>query len=477
MVFNSFQFLWLFPLIWLVYYGVQKLAGRKLIPTRTTNYLLLVLSYLLYLQFNPAYALVLLWVTLSTYLSALALRPHNPKHRKLYLSLGIIVGVAPLLVFKYYNFILSSITDAAHYFGIEIGMPGLNWAVPLGISFFSFQAIGYVCDVYHKRIEAETNLWDYMLFVAFFPQILSGPISKAASLLPQIKGERTFDAHKAEQGLKYILWGYFLKIVLADRIGVYVDTIYAQYSVQNGITCLLTSILYSFQIYGDFAGYSLMAIGTGKVLGFDLINNFNRPYLSASVTEFWRRWHISLSLWLKDYIYIPLGGSRKGEGRTYLNIIITFLVSGIWHGANWTFVVWGLLHGIFQTIEKALRLQSVSAKGFVRWIRIAFTFMLVTFAWIFFRMPTLESAWTVISKIFTQFGREINWASASINQAIVFVALLILALKSLVEEKGSKVSLINHKNIVVRYSTYVFLIAMILLCGVLNSSSFIYANF
>lgn len=476
MIFNSFQFLWLFPLICILYYWVQGLSSTRKISPKVVNLTLLIISYLLYIQFNPAYALILLWVTAVTYWGARYLGD-GKAHKSKYIAIGVILTILPLVVFKYYNFVLSSITSAMAFFGVHIGIPGLNWAIPLGISFFTFQALGYLLDVYYKRIDVEKNWWNYMLFVAFFPQILSGPISKASALLPQIRGSRTSCYDQAVQGLKYLLLGCFLKVVLADRIGVYVDVIYAQYSIQNGITLLLAAILYSFQIYGDFAGYSLMAVGTAKVLGFELINNFQRPYLSTSVTDFWRRWHISLSLWLKDYVYIPLGGSRKGKGRTYLNIIITFLVSGIWHGANWTFVVWGLMHGVFQTIEKALGWNKSDSRGAMRLLRIVFTFLLVTWAWIFFRMPTLESAHTVVVKIFTDFGGTIDWANASINHTIMFVSLAILIITELIEESGQRFSFINHPNVLLRWGSYLFLTAMILMCGVLDSSSFIYVNF
>ena len=239
----------------------------------------------------------------------------------------------------------------------------MHWAVPIGISFFSFQAYGYLADVYYRRTDCERNLRDYALFISFFPQIASGPISKAKDLLPQIKSLKTFDADKATQGLKLLLWGLFLKVVLADRLGLYVDSIYDNYTYQTGFSLFVASLCYSLQIYGDFAGYSLMAIGVAKVLGFDLINNFNRPYFATSITDFWHRWHISLSIWLRDYVYIPLGGSRCSKLRTYWNIFATFLVSGIWHGANWTFIIWGIIHGVAQIAEKALRLQKYEGGG------------------------------------------------------------------------------------------------------------------
>lgn len=357
-------------------------------------------------------------------------------------------------------------------------LPGLNWAIPVGISFFTFQALGYLWDVYYGRIKAEHNWWDYMLFVSFFPQIASGPISKAADLLPQIKAQRTFDYDKAVQGLKWLLWGMFLKVVLADRLGLYVDSVYNNYTYQSGLSCLTASILYSFQIYGDFAGYSLMAIGTGRLLGFDLINNFNRPYLSVSVTEFWRRWHISLSIWLKDYIYIPLGGSRCSKLRNYWNILITFLVSGIWHGANWTFIAWGMLHGIFQIIEKALNLQKSTAKGGIKIFRIFITFCLVNFAWIFFRMPSFKDGIQVIIKIFKDFHINQLFIPEKDICLYILIGLVCVITKDYFEEFYPKIKLpFNHSSIIIRYLSYTITIIAILAIGVLDSSTFIYFQF
>lgn len=475
MIFNSFQFLWLFPIIFAIYYMVNYFFSNRKCNPRASNILLLVISYLLYLQWNPAYTLILFGVTLCTYFSAILIENKNAYGKKKYIIYsGIVISLLPLIIFKYYNFIIDSFKTIFSYFGIELGISGLNWAVPIGLSFFTFQAIGYLWDVYYKKIEAERDLPNYMLFVAFFPQILSGPISKASSLLPQIKSNRFFDYDKAVQGLKLLLWGFFLKTVLADRLGIYVDTVYNNYQYYSGFTLFITSIFYSFQIYGDFAGYSLMAIGVGRLLGFDLINNFNRPYFSASITEFWRRWHISLSTWLKDYIYIPLGGSRCSKIRSYYNIFITFLVSGIWHGANWTFVIWGLIHGLIQVIEKMFGMQKCESKGLIKLGRIILTFLIVNFAWIFFRMPTFESAFDIIGKIFTDVNGNFFMEIPTIPYSIF--ALFILLTKELFEEY-SKVSLINNQNIIIRWTTYITLTLTILMLGVFDSTQFIYVNF
>ena len=442
---------------------------------KTSNYLLLLMSYLLYAKANPTWCLYLLLITATTYLFARLIEVRQAYGKRIYIITGATISLLPLGVFKYYNFLTENLTMLLDSLGFHVGIPGLNWAVPLGISFFSFQAVGYLFDVYYQRIKAEHNWWDYMLFVGFFPQIASGPISKAKDLLPQIKSSRPFDYSKCIQGLRWLLWGFFLKTFVADRLGLYVDTVFNNYEHQTGSSCLVASIFYAFQIYADFAGYSLMAIGVGAVMGFNLINNFRRPYLSVSVTDFWRRWHISLSTWLKDYVYIPMGGNRCSKARNYFNIFITFLVSGIWHGANWTYILWGILHGVFQIIEKALGLQKHDKKDAMRLVRIFVTFILVTFAWIFFRMPTIGDALNVIAKIFTDIPSPI-YKGNNTNTVLSVTAISIVLVKDWAEEFSS-FSLFQNKHITVRWISYLAVLFLILLFGVLDSSSFIYASF
>ncbi len=311
MIYNSFFFIVCFPLLFLLYY---------LIPARcqkARNAFLLIVSYILYLKWKPVYALILFGVTCISYLTALRIERKREQSKRT-MVVGVIIGLLPLLFFKYYNFINEQVVALLSLFGLRFELQGLNWAVPIGISFFTFQAIGYVWDVYYKRIAAEQDFLTYALFISFFPSILSGPINKASMVIPQIKNLRPyFDYSKAVEGLRMILWGMFLKVVVADRMGLYVDTVLNNYVNYTGITCFAASFFYTIQIYGDFAGYSLMALGVGKLLGFELTENFRRPYFAVSVTDFWRRWHMSLSTWLKDYIYIPLGGSRCSKIRNY----------------------------------------------------------------------------------------------------------------------------------------------------------------
>lgn len=475
MLFNSFDFIWLFPMVFAFYYGIVFLVRHKRRDRKIENIALLCLSYLLYIKLNPIYVFLLLGITWITYYFGILVEESTNYRKRYFLTAGICLGIFPLLIFKYYNFIHENLCMLFENFGIRIGLPGLNWALPIGISFFTFQAIGYLIDVYYQKIKAERNWIDYMLFVSFFPQIASGPISKAKDLLPQIKERKDFDYAKATEGLKWLLWGMFMKVVLADRLGSYITSFTDIESLNGGMTLTL-STLYSFQIYGDFAGYSFMAMGVGKVMGFDLINNFQRPYLSQSITEFWHRWHISLSLWLKDYIYIPLGGSRCSKKRNYFNIFITFLVSGIWHGANWTFFLWGVLHGIFQIIEKAIGLNNIIYSGFIRIIRTLFNFFILTLLWIFFKNNNIQDAWLQITKIFCDYSYSLNlpW------QSLFFIglSLSIVISKDIIDEFHiKKFQFFSSKYRFVRWSAYLICMIIILLMGVFDASQFIYVNF
>lgn len=477
MIFNSFQFLWSIIIIFIAYHFVIESRNLHRKIPKIGNYILIIISYALYLQWKPVYALILFLITAVTFLFGLIIERKKAFGNKRYIIwMAICLSIFPLLIFKYYNFISENLIALLGCLGFHVGLPGLNVAMPLGLSFFTLQSIGYVWDVYYKRINAEHNWWDYMLFICFFPQITSGPISKAKDLLPQIKNtERTFCYTQSVQGLKWILWGMFLKVVVADRLGMTVDYIFNAYTQQSGMFCLLASVFYSFQIYGDFAGYSFMAVGVGELMGFELVNNFRRPYLSVSVTDFWHRWHISLSLWLKDYVYIPLGGSRCSKIRNYWNILVTFLVSGIWHGANWTFIIWGFLHGLFQIVEKMFHLQKCENSG-LKWFRILVTFVCVDFAWIFFRMPTVSDALSVINKIFTDLRFSVDVDLMTLLWC--FVLIMVVCLKDLGDEYNiSSLRVFHHKITFIRWFSYVTVLFLILFSGVLDASQFIYVKF
>ncbi|MBO4380245.1 MAG: MBOAT family protein [Muribaculaceae bacterium] len=470
-MFNSFIFILVYPVLFLLYY---------LIPSRfvtARNAFLLVASYTIYFYWNAGWPLALLLVTLITHVAAIVIdgraKTWATHNRKWLIVIGIIFAVLPLAVIKYTDFILSTITSL--FSNGETHLAGLNWAIPIGLSFFTFQAVGYVVDVYKKKIPAERNLLNYSLFVSFFPSIVAGPINRATSMLPQFReNNRRFDYDKVVSGMKMVLWGLLMKVVVADRLGMYVDTVMPQYMNYSGITCFLASVAYSMQIYADFAGYSLMAIGIGKSLGFDLAENFCRPYFSISITDFWHRWHISLSTWLRDYIYIPLGGSRCSKARNYFNILVTFLVSGLWHGANWTFVLWGGIHGAAQVVEKWLGLQKSQRKGLGRLLRITVTFIVVNFAWVFFKMSSVSDAVSCIGRMFTAGGGV--FYSSQLDYCFVGLAMLIL--KDIADEfYPSRFKFFDNRYIVVRWVSYLFVLLIIMLSGVFTQGNFIYANF
>ncbi len=477
MLFNSLKFLLIFPLIFGLYWAI---------PARYSQWrkvFLILVSYLLYMNWKPAYALVLLGVTLITYWGGQILQlragcedvENNEKNRQRKLVwLFAFLALLPLLIFKYYNFLNSSICNGLDAIGLQFCLPGLNWAVPVGISFFTFQAVGYMLDVYHGRIQREKSFIDYVLFVSFFPQVASGPISKASELLPQIKVAKTFNYVQAASGLRYLLWGMFLKVALADRAGIYVDTVFSEYTKFSGAGCFIGSLLYSVQIYADFAGYSLMAVGLGKTLGFDLINNFKRPYFSVSITDFWRRWHISLSRWLKDYVYIPLGGSRCSKLRNYWNIFVTFLVSGIWHGANWTFIVWGILHGLCQIIEKIFGWNKNDYKGFARFGRIVLTFLIVTIAWTIFRSPSIGEAFGYLARYLSKSGTLIAEGSTLVY---IIMALIPVVLNEVMSEFFPAIYSKLYSKQCLRWCVYLVIFSIMMLIGVFDGSSFIYVSF
>lgn len=372
MSFFSFTFMIFFLIFAVLYHIAANLKNNALC---IQNVLMLLVGFIFYAFADLRFVPFLLYSIVITYLAGRFCRT------KFSFVIFLIADLAPLFALKYCPLLFN-----------------VHWIFPLGISFFTFQSISYIADRYTKKIAVPLNLFDTALFVSFFPVISSGPIQRTGNLVPQFQNVRKFDYNDATDGMKLFAWGMFKKICIADKIAVYVNHVYGNVSDKYGLAVLLATVLYSFQIYCDFSGYSDMAIGIAKYLGFDVGKNFDHPYLSKSVGEFWRRWHISLSSWLRDYVYIPLGGSRVKVSRIYFNLIITFLVSGLWHGSTWNFVIWGLLHGFFQCAGRAAKpvLEKLNIPSF---IKIAFTFTLVTFAWIFFRAENLEQAGIVLGKI------------------------------------------------------------------------------
>lgn len=421
--------------------------------------------------------MILLGVTAATWATALLLE--RTVHPKRVLIIGILLALLPLAFFKYFNFINQAISGLLSEIGLQFYLPGLNWAIPVGISFFTFQALGYLWDVYYKRQKPEHNFLTYALFVSFFPCILSGPINKASLILPQLHRTRPyFNYPKAVEGLKFILWGMFMKVVVADRAALYVDQILPGYTHYSGISCFIASLLFTLQIYADFGGYSLMAIGVGKTLGFEFTQNFNRPYFAVSVTDFWHRWHISLSTWLKDYVYIPLGGSRCSKARNYWNIFVTFLVSGVWHGANWTFIVWGCIHGVCQIIEKMLKQQRCNYDKVGKATKIIITFFIVNFAWIFFRMPTLDDACNIIGRIFDFSLPKTLFLPSHSDMIFILMGAAMLFTKDFTDEfYPSRFQLFTNSKKSVRIISYMLVFIIIMLTGVFSADQFIYVNF
>ena len=472
MLFNSLAFLLFFPIVCVLYYAIPSTR------VKVRNLLLLIASYYFYMNWEPAYAILLLASTVVTYLAAFGIGHFRDKRKRTFcLVSGIILNLAILFLFKYYNFLSSNIEDALRMSGFGIHIPEFRMLLPVGISFYIFQALGYSIDVYRQTTKAEHDFMTYALFVSFFPQLVAGPIERSRNLLPQFRQQHRFNYDEVMSGIKLMVWGYFLKLVLADRCGLYVDAVFNNIEMHNGGSYLLASLLFPFQIYGDFGGYSLIAIGVAQVLGFHLMENFRRPYFACSIGEFWHRWHISLSTWFKDYVYIPLGGNRSSKSRQYFNLMVTFMVSGIWHGANWTFLCWGGLHGILLCIEKLLGIGKKDYSGCKKLCHWGVTFALVCLSWILFRASNLNDAVIVVSGIFCKMGLpNVTFALFS-ELCLAALAITLLLIKELSDEFCWKWHISKSSYWLVRHLYIVGMIAMILLFGVLGGDQFIYFQF
>lgn len=461
MSFTSLNFLLFFPVACVLNY---------LVPRQWRWVYLLVVSFAFYINWQPIYALLLAAVIAITYFAGTKIE--DSQKEKNWLIVGILLPLLSLFAFKYYNFINESVFSLLEMIGLRLKLPEMKALMPIGISFYTFMAISYMVDVYKEKIKAERNPLMVALFLSFFPQVSSGPIGRAGQLIPQFRNPAVLTRDNLFAGMKWMVWGYFMKLCIADRWGIYVDTVFSNIANHNGTTYLLTSFLYTFQIYCDFAGYSLIAIGVAKIMGIRLMDNFRRPYFAKSIKDFWDRWHISLSTWLKDYVYIPLGGNRVSPARHLLNLLLTFLVSGLWHGAAWTFVIWGGIHGLMQIIytlwRKVVKINIPSN------LSVLLTFVCVNFAWIFFRAPDLSTALTVIQGIFVSHGKPFMDTPSLLNGAIAFG---ILALKDLHDEFNWKISLTGSKNLWVSHFSLAVLIIFILLFGVFDGGQFIYFQF
>jgi len=434
MFFNSINFAIFLPIVFVLYWFV---TNKSL---KLQNILLLFSSYFFYACWDWRFLFLLMFSTLLDYYTGLKMaETDNKKAKKAWFWLSICINLGFLGVFKYYNFFAESFAAAVSNFGLQVNPWTLKVILPVGISFYTFHGLSYVIDVYKGRIEAERNFIDYSVFVSFFPLLVAGPIERASHLLPQIKKERVFNYEQAVDGLRQILWGLFKKVVIADLCAVYVNTVFNDSVNYSGSTLLIGAVLFTFQIYGDFSGYSDIALGTARLFGIDLLRNFAFPYFSRDIAEFWRRWHMSLSTWFRDYLYIPLGGSKGGTWMKVRNTFIIFIVSGFWHGANWTFIIWGLLHAlyimpsiIFNTNRKNLDIvaQGKYFPTFKEFVSIVITFSLTVFAWIFFRSDSVEHAMTIIVKVFSKSLFSIpHMADIGLKPNLIILLIVFLAIE------------------------------------------------
>ena len=498
MLFNSLQFFIFFPVVVFLYF---------VIPDRFKYIWLLAASYYFYMNWNAVYVLLLLTSTVITYTGGLLIDAaeagkvkKNGKidKKKTVLITGCVINLGILFVFKYAGYTMELLTLAGEKAHIGINIPVYDIILPVGISFYIFQALGYLIDVYRGDTPVERNFLRYALFVSFFPQLVAGPIERSGNLIRQLREVHRFDYERAREGILLMIWGYFLKIVLADRIAIVVDKIYGDPGTYGGVYLIVATVLFAVQIYCDFAGYSTIAMGAAKVMGIELMDNFNAPFLSRKVSQLWRSWHISLTSWFRDYVYIPLGGSRKGRRRKYLNIFIVFLLSGIWHGANITYVIWGGLNGLYQVIGEILmpvrnrlvRLFSLNRESIGhRTMECIFTFGLFCFSLVFFRADGMTSALRILRSVFTVHNPwilfdgslyELGLDSKNFHLMLICIAILIFA--DVLKKKGICIrKVIAGQDYWCRVLVMVAAICFILMFGIWGSgydaAGFIYFQF
>lgn len=453
MLFNSLAFGIFLPIVFIAYWAL---------PHKFRWPLLLIASYYFYMSWNPKYIVLIMLTTIVSYTAARIIDNQSDiLVRKLVLAATFVICIGVLFIFKYFNFISDSVAKLLNMVALPVQAKTLELLLPVGISFYTFQTLSYVVDVYRKKVEPEKNLGIFATFISFFPQLVAGPIERTENLLPQIKSEKKFDSDMASYGLKLMLWGFFKKIVIADVIAEYVDNAYAALTGCTGWDLLIAVLLFTVQIYCDFSGYSDIAIGTAKLLGINLMTNFKSPYLATSVKEFWGRWHISLSTWFRDYLYIPLGGNRCSKIKRDRNLLITFLVSGLWHGANWTYVIWGGIHGVAQILENRLNL---SGKKIASWLRIIVVFIFCNLAWVFFRAQSLNDALYVIGHIFTGGAESVLFRNVSILEiAGIIISIVILFIYDYFAQKTDVIHWISKKNVVLRWGIYLIMLWVIII--------------
>jgi alginate O-acetyltransferase complex protein AlgI len=495
MLFNSFSFFIFFPVVTIMYFAI---------PHRFRWFLLLTASCIFYMAFIPVYIFILFTTIVVDYAAGIYIERSSGHRRKVFLVVSLVVTGAILFVFKYFNFFNANMTVIARFFDWNYPLRTLMVILPIGLSFHTFQSMSYVIEVYRGNQKAEKNFGIYALYVMFYPQLVAGPIERPQNLLHQFYEEHRFEYKRVTDGLKLMAWGLFKKVVIADRLAILVNQVYGQPREYTGVPLIVATVAFAFQIYCDFSGYSDIAIGSAQVMGFKLMDNFNRPYFSKSIAEFWKRWHISLSTWFRDYLYISLGGNRVNPARWYFNLFITFLISGIWHGANWTFAAWGALNGFYLvssiwTQEPRKYLTKLSGierfPGFHKYARIGITFGMTCIAWIFFRANSISDALYIIHNTFSGLAQTISlllhgqaeaakvlikgpgYALKTNEKIIALASILFMESVHYMQRHGSIRHMLDQRPAYVRWGLYYALLLGMLYLGVLNKSQFIYFQF
>lgn len=483
MLFNTFEFMYFFIVIVLLYF---------IIPKRFSWFLLLCASYYFYMCWKPEYILLIVFSTLIDYFASIRMSKLNDqKKRRKYLILSLCTNLGLLFTFKYFNFFLGSIQTGFNVIGQDVSFPVLNVLLPVGISFYTFQTLSYTIDVYMGRVEAEKHLGIFALYVSFFPQLVAGPIERSTHLLPQLREKHKFDWDRIKDGLTLMLFGFFKKVVIADNVAILVEQVYGTPQAYTGLPLIIATIFFAFQIYCDFSGYSDIAIGTAKVLGVDLMRNFNKPYLARSIQDFWRRWHISLSTWFKDYLYIPLGGNRVRKSRWVFNLFITFTLSGLWHGASFTFVIWGALNGVYLILGQVLKPVKAQLRKFFgfrdesffyKLFSWAFTMCLVLIGWVFFRAESLSDAIYVLTHLngVMDFNLIYDLGLTKPQLHVTLISIFVLMFIEIIDHENIGIWLVKKEPLLLRYAVYYAFIVAIILFGVYGNydpAKFIYFAF
>jgi alginate O-acetyltransferase complex protein AlgI len=483
MLFNSLEFAIFFPVVALIYF---------LLPQRLRTLHLLISSCIFYMAFIPAYILILAVTIVIDYFAGIWIERSEGPRRKRLLIVSIVATCLVLGIFKYFHFFADNFVGMVGLFGWQLTGPTIDIILPIGLSFHTFQSLSYVIEVYRRQQKAETNFVTYATFVMFFPQLVAGPIERPQNLLHQFHEQHHFEYERVVSGLKRMAWGFFKKLVIADRLALYVNDVYAAPQNFTGLQLTIATVFFAYQIYCDFSGYSDIAVGSARVLGFRLMENFNRPYASRSISEFWTRWHISLSSWFRDYVYIPLGGNRVARPRHYINLLLTFSISGLWHGANWTYVLWGTLNGIYLIVGQA---KGSWRERFARWsagtagaatlqrasqaLAIVTTFTLVCVGWVFFRAKSLSDAWYILGHIGTDWDfSRIGTEQFLLRQMpLALGAIVLLEAAQYLHSRRSLALRFSRLPMPLRWSTYLSLVLGVVMFGVYRSSQFIYFQF